>query len=212
MSQGFAGSRSDSSKKHTSPPRVQLYLAEHRLSLTISLHKTKTGTGVGHWLGQSMSGWHIFSSCKWFLFIEERVHTEQGKTKRKKSAGSSHFNTVSHKKPSLSGGNSPSEGLLVSTGPWDKPSPSDTSMGTQHVPPLRRGWRMLWRNGTYCLASISNPVLIPDAKDWRWYLSGEVYFASLLVMAYAKYSITSPSYTTCWKVAARTQARHRALV
>jgi len=68
----------------------------------------------------------------------------------------------------------------------------------------------------YCLASISSPVLISDAKEvelnWCWYLSGEVYFASLLVKAYAKYSITSTSSTTCWKVSVRMQARHGALM
>lgn len=35
-----------------------------------------------------------------------------------------------------------------------------------------------------CLASTSSPILISDAKEvepnWCWYLSGEVYFASLL--------------------------------
>lgn len=68
----------------------------------------------------------------------------------------------------------------------------------------------------YCLASTSSLVLISDAKEvevnWYRYLSGEVYFASLLVTAYAKYSITSPSSTTCWTLSVRMQARHSALM
>lgn len=68
----------------------------------------------------------------------------------------------------------------------------------------------------YCSAPTSCPVLIPDAKEvelnWCWFLSGKVYFASFLVTAYAKCSITSSSSTTCWKLSVSTQAGHSALM
>lgn len=104
--------------------------------------------------------------------------------------------------------NSPSEGLSTSD-----TSTEDTGTGCLTY---AKGQRMLWRNGVFLSWPAACPVLIPDAKEeelnWCRFLSGEGYFPSFLVTAYAKCSITSPSSTTCWKLSVSMQAGHSALM
>lgn len=115
---------------------------------------------------------------------------------------------------SLPADNSPSEGLTTSDTLTE-----DTGTGCLTC---TCGQRMLWRKGAFHswpiaqLSQVACPVLIPHAKEvqlnWCWFLSGEVYFASFLVTAYAKCSITSSSSTTCWQLSVSTQAGHSALM
>lgn len=152
-----------------------------------------------------MSVWCRFSSCKLFLFIEERAHTEPRKMKRMDSTASAAL-----------------QPLDLSTF-WRSVHQWHLQRGHRYRGlTCAKGQRMLWRKGAFHSGPIAQlppaacPVLIPDAMEvelnWCCFLSGEVCFASFLVTAYAKCSLTSSSSATCWKLSVSTQAGYGALV
>lgn len=127
MSQGCAGSGPDSSKMCKRPPLVQLYLEALRISLTISLQKTKTGTGAGRWLEpKHVSLTHIFQLQ--MASLVRRVTKKRACSGRRKTAAMVTMHGT--EKSALPAGNSPS---------WSSPH-LDATLGRvlPLVTPLRR--------------------------------------------------------------------------
>lgn len=85
MSQGFAGLGWNRSKMPKSPPIVQLHVQNTDSAWPSPYTKQKQEQDTDS--SQSLSVWHRFSSCKWFLFIEERAHPDPRKMKRMDSTG-----------------------------------------------------------------------------------------------------------------------------
>lgn len=143
MSQGFAGLWWNRSKMPKSPPIAQ----QNTNSPWPSPHRKQKQEQDTDW-SQSMSVWCRFSSCKRFLFIEERAHTEPRKMKGWIPQ------PLQHCSPWIS---LPSEGL----------STSDTSREAQGSE-LCQGTEDALKEGSLSLrASCSAPTsCLPSAHCW----------------------------------------------